>query len=338
MESRIYKSSICKSKIRIISKILGGLGILCSLAVSATAKDCIGVIPAGSGHAFWNSVEAGAKQAGRELGIEIYYRGPADESRTEVQNTVIERVLEKGCKGLVIAPGAPERAANVAALRAQGIPTVYIDRDTGWADVVGVIATNNYEAGKLAAEKMAEALQGKGNVALLRLKKGVASTDAREQGFLEGATAAGLTIVTDDYLGTQVGDARETAEKSLRGKLTELDGVFTPNESTTIGTLQALQRLNKAGQVIHIGFDSSQTLIRAMKTGKLYGLVVQQPFEMGYQGVYMAHTKSARDRKEVVDTGVVFATQANMERPEIRQLLHMDYTHGIANGTTKPQN
>ncbi len=305
-------------------KIVFILAGLLGISTIAIAKDCIGVIPAGSGHAFWNAVEAGAQQAGKELGIAIYYRGPNDESNTEGQRLIINRVVEQGCKGLVLAPNVPERAEDVAALKAKGIPTVYIDRDTGGADVLSVIATNNYEAGKLAGREMVKRLQGKGTVALLRLRKGVASTEAREQGFLEEVTQAGLRIVLDDYLGTQVGEARLTAAQLLQDRIETLDGVFTPNESTTLGTLRALQKLKKAGQVTHIGFDSSELLIKALASGQVFGLVVQQPFEMGYQGVYTVHHKSVQDPSDHLDIEVVFAKKTNMTDPKIHQLLHMD--------------
>jgi ribose transport system substrate-binding protein len=300
------------------------IAIALSLVPAARAKDCIGVVPAGGGYAFWKFVEAGARQAGKELNTEIYFRGPADEADIYAQAVIIDSVLEQSCKGLVLAPNAPERASQVAALKAKGIPTVYIDRDPGGADVVGVVATDNFSAGRLAGEQMAKALGGHGNVALLRLKRGTISTDERERGFVEGATKGGLTIALDVYLGTKVGDARINARRELEAYRGQLDGIFTPNEFTTLATLVVLQEMNRAGKAVHIGFDASERLVNAVRSGEIAGLVLQRPFDMGYQGTLMAYRKIHGQPipARTIDTGVEFVTKANMNRPEFSALLN----------------
>lgn len=309
------------------SRVLGmAVSVLAALMLvpAARAKECIGVVPAGGGYAFWKSVEAGARQAGKELNAEIYFRGPADEADIYAQAAIIDSVPEQPCNGLVLAPNARERASQVAALKAMGIPTVYIDRDPGGADVIGVVATDNVSAGRLAGEQMAKALGGHGNVALLRLKRGTVSTDDRERGFLEGATKGGLVVVLDAYLGTKVGDARTNARKELEAYRGQIDGIFTPNEFTTMATLVVLQEMNRAGKAVHIGFDINERLANAVRTGEIAGLVVQRPFDMGYQGVLMVYRKihGLPIHTRIIDTGAEFVTKANLYRPEFSGLLN----------------
>ncbi|MBI3145799.1 MAG: substrate-binding domain-containing protein [Pseudogulbenkiania sp.] len=292
--------------------------------VSALAKDCIQVVSAGGGYAFWAAVGAGANQAGKELGIDIYFRGPPSEEDRQSQAVIANMIWDLHCKALVIAPNSPERALLVDQLNAKGIPTVYIDRDTGGADVVAVVATNNFKAGQLAGEEMGKALSGKGRVVLLREKEGIVSTEDRARGFVDGVTRAGLKVVRDAYIGTTVGDARMQAEKALTQLRGPIDGVFTPNESTTLGALLQLKKSGMAGKVVHIGFDSNKYLVDAMRVGDIHGLIVQKPHDMGYQGVYIAHRKTLGQviGPRNVDTGVAFVTKMNMDRPEIAKLLH----------------
>ena len=66
-----------------------------------------------------------------------------------------------------------------------------------------------------------------------------------------------------------------------------VDGIFCPNESTTFGMLRALQDANLAGKIKLVGFDSSKQIVDAMRQGELHGLVLQNPFNMGYLGVKM---------------------------------------------------
>ena len=250
------------------------------------AQDCIGVVPAGFVDGFWKSVKAGSEKAGQELDLKIYFRGPHDDSHIDAQRLIIEQVMNKACIGLLLAPNTQKRAEDVAKLKTKGIPTVYFDRDTGSVDIISFIATDNYKSGVIAGKEMAKKLNNKGNVALLRMKKGVKSTDAREKGFIDGATDSGLTIMQDAYIGIRVGDARRNAEVALKNNLSSIDGIFTPNESTTLGVIMALETMTPSNGMIHIGFDSNPSLVDALDNGTLYGLMVQQPFEMGYKGVY----------------------------------------------------
>lgn len=306
---------------RVILAVL--LGAAAS-SVSAQARECIEVVSAGGGYAFWQAVGEGANQAGKELGIDIYFRGPAREEDRDAQETIANMMWDLHCQALVMAPNAPERARLVERLKAQGIPTVYIDRDTGGADVAAVVATNNLRAGQLAGEEMARALGKRKRVVVLRERADVVSTEERARGFIEAATRAGLKVVRSAYIGTSVGDSRVEAEKVLAALRGKIDGVFTPNESTTLGAVIQLKKMGLAGKVLHIGFDSNQYLASAVRLGDLYGLVVQRPREMGYQGVSLAYRKAQGQTIEPrnVDTGVVFVTKDNIDQPGIAKALY----------------
>jgi len=304
------------------------LMVLCLISFSShsLSQDCIGVVPAGSVHDFWMSVKAGSEKAAQELGLAIYFRGPKDESDIDAQRMIIDQVVKNRCIGLLLAPNSADRADDVARLKQLNIPTVYIDRDAGVSDVISVIATDNYHAGFLAGKKMAKKLGNQGKVALLRMEKGVVSTDDREQGFEDGATSSGLMIVEDSYLGLKIGDARKNAKEILAGKIQQLDGIFTPNESTTVAVLIALGSLKTPTDLVHIGFDSNKILVEALSDGRIYGLVIQQPYEMGYRGVYALYqTFLGNPFPKNIPTDSIFATQANMDQPKVRKALLMKY-------------
>jgi len=300
--------------------------ILLTILLSASniaMADCIGVVTAGGGVGFWGEVIKGAHQAGNELGIEVYARGAVDEANMSGQRQVINFIMKQGCKGLVLAPNSDERKNDVARLKAQGIPTVYIDRDMA-GDRVSVIKTENFAAGEFAGTKMAKALNGQGNVALLRLNSDVVSTTAREKGFIKGAIQGGLDIVIDRYIGTMVTDARTNAFAIFKS-VKDVDGVFTPNESTSLGVLKALILLNKAGEIIHIGFDAHKEMINALTSNHMHGFIVQQPFKMGYQGVITAQRAiQGKPIKSQISTDVIFVHRKNIKDKNIRNILGLD--------------
>jgi len=285
--------------------------LIAFMSTFVAAQNCIGVIPAGGGNQFWSDVEAGANAAGKELATAIYFRGPKDEERQEAQRNAIHIFKKMGCKALVLAPDTQERAHDVALLKQQDIPTIYIDRDPGGAEVVAVVGTDNVAAGKLAGREMANRLHGKGNILVFQVVQGVASTDMRTAGFTETSAQGGLHIVDVIYLGSSIGAARQRCADAIRRYRGHIDGIFTPNESTTMAAYLTLRNEKTDKHLIHIGFDTNDTLNIALKNGEIDGLVVQRPYEMGYIAVKLA-AKAAEKlpiQNRFVDTGVQYLTK-----------------------------
>jgi ribose transport system substrate-binding protein len=290
----------------------------------------LAVIPKGTTHIFWKSIHAGATKAAQELGnVTINWQGPVVEDDRESQIKLVETFIQKRVDGIVLAPlddtalVAPVRAAKQA-----GIPVVIIDSNLAQADAyVSFVATDNYKGGMLAAERLAAVLgDAGGKVILLRYQVGSASTENREKGFLDGiAKFPKIKVISDNqYSGATV----ETALTNAQTLLTkygegQVDGVFCPNESSTTGMLRALDTSGRAGKVKFVGFDSSPDLLAALKKGQLSGLVVQNPFKMGYEGVkaMVSHLRGQEVPKQI-DTGVVVVTPENLSQPEIDSLIH----------------
>ena len=124
------------------------------------------------------------------------------------------------------------------------------------------------------------------------------------------------------------GATRDTAKTAMENLLNryghEIDGVFTPNESSTAGALLALEDAGKAGKVRFVGFDTSDMFVKAMREGKLQGIVVQNPFRMGELGVQtlVDHLLGKKNVPKRVDTGVTLITPANLDTPQSQELLH----------------
>jgi ribose transport system substrate-binding protein len=112
---------------------------------------------------------------------------------------------------------------------------------------------------------------------------------------------------------------------STRAAEGAVQGIFTPNESTTFGMLRALQNAGLAGKIRFVGFDSSDKLVQGLKDGHIDGLVLQNPFAMGYIGVktLVAHIRGEKVEK-FIDTGAAVVTLKNMAQPEIKERLQPD--------------
>lgn len=298
----------------------------------------IAVIPKGTTHEFWKSIHAGAVKASRELQVDIIWKGPLREDDRDAQISVMEDFISRGVNGIILAPldNIALRGPVADATRA-GIPVVIIDSDLNSDDYVSFAATDNYLGGRMGGEELIRRLNGKGKVIMLRVLEGSASTDNRERGFLDAiAGAPGIVVVSSNqYGGATVETAYRASEnllaplKSKAGTLI-IDGIFTPNESTTFGMLRALQDGGHAGKVTFIGFDASAKLVEALRTNQLHALVLQNPMAMGYLGVktVVAHLKGEQVPKRI-DTGVTLVTRDNMDQPEIRELIQPDLSRWL---------
>ena len=281
----------------------------------AYAEGCIGFIPSGGGGSFWKGVNSGAVEAGKMLGYDIYFRGPQEEDKAYIQSTVLEMVRQRGCKAVVIAPGSADMAQAVLQLQQSGVPVIYVDRNLGGPTAAGMVSTDNYKAGQLAGEAMARRLLGKGSVLLFRMKRGWQTTDQRESGFTEAAVRKGLKIIDGGYLGSVYGEAFANASAGLNRYRGKFQGVFAPNETTSMGVLTALIEQRLAGQVTYIGVDVTERLLEGVHSGIVEGLIVQAPHAIGYQAVQMAAAaidkKLPANRRVVVDA--VYLSKENID-------------------------
>ena len=290
------------------------------------ARPRIAVVPKGTTHVFWQAVADGARSGGERLGLDVTWKGPLQENDRAQQIQLVNQLVGEGIAGLALAP-LDHRALvpAVAAARRSGVKVVIFDSDldgTAGQDFASFVATDNKQAGELGGRHLAKLLGGKGKVVLLRYQTGSASTEARENGFLAAARAAGLEVLVDNrFAGATVGEAKTTA-LNLADQLQQAQGVFCSNEPTTTGMVQALAQLGLQGKLKVVGFDSSPPIVQALRSGALDAIVVQDPRRMGELAVqHLADAIAGRSVPPFVDTGAVLAERANMDEPAIARLL-----------------
>lgn len=334
---------------RLLAGLIAMIGLNlagCPASNKQDSKYRIAVIPKGLTHEFWQSIERGAKRAGEDLtkkGIatQIIWDGPLKENDTHEQISIIDRNIARGVSGIVLAPqhsetmvGPVERAVN------EGIPVLIIDSGLQNQDIiVQYVATNNYHGGELAAQHLLKILADQGKPAprlvLFRYQPGSESTDQREKGFedvvnrtIEDQKKAGMPTITwlskDQFAGATKDTARQAAEpllNNLRDK--GIDGMFAPNESSASGTVDALRSLDLNKKLRLVGFDSSAPLLQALRDGDIDGLILQDPYRMGYLGVWnlVQHLEGYKVEPKVMSTGEYVVTKENLDEVKTRELF-----------------
>ncbi len=315
--------------------LLAGLALGCkreSAGGTTANRTRIAVIPKGTTHEFWKSVHAGAVKAARELDVDVVWKGALREDDLKGQSDVVQSFVAQGVQGIVVAPLSDKGlVASVKAATAAHVPVVVFDSNLASDDQVSFVATDNEDAGKMAAAALgARVGPGPGRVVVLRYQEGSASTSLRERGFLAAAGAnAALEVVSDSQYGGATTESAERASENLlsaqKADSGGVQGIFAPNESTTFGMLLALRKAGLAGKVHLVGFDASDKLVQAVRAGEIDALVVQRPFEMGYLSVktMVAHL-AGRPVDRRIDTGSTLVTRGNIDTPDVAALVSPD--------------
>jgi ribose transport system substrate-binding protein len=316
--------------------LLGTLAGACSKSreapsASSSKKLRIAVIPKGTTHEFWKSVHAGAVKASRELDVELIWKGPLKEDDLKSQIDLVQSFIAQRVAGIALAPlNDKALVASVNQAAQAGTPVVVFDSALSAGNFVSFVATDNRAAGRMAGERLAKLVPRPAKVAVLRYQEGSASTREREEGFLEAIKAhAGIEVVSDNQYGGATTESAFSAAESLLlakdAKNGKLQGVFTPNESTTFGMLLALEKAALPAKVRFVGFDASDKLVKAVEGGAIDALVLQNPFKMGYLAVttLVGHLKGEKQQPRT-DTGAQVVDKENLTDPAVREVVKPD--------------
>jgi len=307
-------------------------GVLCALAFSLFLSACnrehkrtIAVIPKGRAHMFWQSVHAGALSVAQPAGVEIIWNGPASETDFTGQIQIVEAMINRRVDAICLAPidktamvGVVDRAAKA------NIPVVIFDSGVDTQNFVSQVATDNYGAGRLAAERMGEVLGGKGEVVIVAVQPGAASTMARESGFEDTIKEKfpAIRIVDKRFGMADFAKSLQVAENMLTA-FPGVQGMFASNESSAVGAAQAVKGRKWKGTLV--GFDWSPTLLDDLRNGVIDSLVVQHPFKMGAESVQAALDKLAgKSVVKINDLSPRLVKKEDLDKPEVQAQLNPD--------------
>ena len=284
----------------------------------------IPVIALGFQHQFWQAVKMGADQAAEEFGVTITFEGPEAETMVDKQVDMMKTALGKNPAALCMAAIDPESVrADLEAAKAKGLKVVGFD--AGLGDMGDThCSTDNYAAGALAAENAARLLDGKGKIGIIGHSQTMIDAIQRVDGFVEYMEENHPDIeIVDTQYGD--GDHLKSADiaKSMLVAFPDLAAIYASNEGSAVGTYNGIKEINKIGEILIIGFDSSKALKDAVRAGEIAGAITQDPIGMGYKSVEAA-VKLIRGEsvEEFIDTGAYWYDATNMDEDHIAPLLY----------------
>ena len=288
--------------------------------------------------------------------VRVTYSGPAESDNVDEQVNILDEELARYPVALGIAITDAQACDVQFDLAAESdIPVVAFDSGSDYQGLMATVATDNPTAAAYAADQMAELTGGSGQIAVFAQDSKSQSALQRVNGFvsrlqqqypdiqvisvyyMDQLEAMGQIVADEINAGTyqRPGADSEMEQEVTAENITEedvMDYIFakypeikgcygTSGEAVELIT-GTLDRLEKEDMAV-LGFDADEEEVTAMEEGKIDGLVVQNPFGMGYAAV-IASARAACDlnNEAYVNTGYVWMTPDNMDSEEIQAMLY----------------
>ena len=213
-------------------------------------------------------------------------------------------------------------AAIDEAIRA-GIPVIVIDSDVDCEEVACRIMTDNYEAGRLAGQEALDNNPGKLVIGVVNYDINSANGQQREQGFCDVIEESGreCEIYTINCLSTE--EAAYDGTRKLLEEHPDINTIAALNELMSLGSGYAIRDMDLIGSVDIYAFDSNVVSVGMLETGEIKGLVVQNPYAMGYLGVENAYKliNGMVLDSDRIDTTTTYVCKSNMYDIDIQRMI-----------------
>jgi ribose transport system substrate-binding protein len=324
---RFSQEGIVMKKALLIAGVLASLTAPVSQA-SAEETATVPVIVKAVTISFFQTLLAGARKAGKELGIKVTELGPDRMTDVASEISILENAVAQHPTAVVIAASDAKALAGPITEAAKSTIVIGVDSGADTDAFTAMVTTDNTQGGRIGADTLGEVLSkaGKtnGEIALLAIAPGNASLNQRASGFKEelGKKYPDLTVVVEKF-----GDGAPVSGLNIMTDVVtahpDLIGVFCTDFIICTGAGQAIAENKLQEQIKTVTFDSDDVMLKYLSEGVIQALIVQDPFRMGYEGVKTAIAASKGEKVEkLIDTGVTVVTRENVDEPRVQELLH----------------
>lgn len=320
----------------------------------------ISIIGKDDSSAYWKAIKKGVEQAADDLNKELGYKGddkikvtynaPSQMENIDEQVNILDEELARYPDAIGIASiDADACTVQFDLATENGIPIIALDSGNSYQGIQCTIKTDNDQAARTGAYKLSNQIENSGEILLLVHDSKSTTGRERESSFTKEITEnyPNVKIVETLYLDKMDDMKKAIAEEKNKAKkegekdispdsLTDEDvilyylekhpnlkGCFGTNVTATQLGLSSLKKADRLDDVVLMGFDGGKEQIEALKAEEIKGLVIQNPFGIGYASVIAAsRTILETGNEAVVDTGYIWVTKDNLEEESIQNMLY----------------
>ena len=304
-------------------------GLAFGAPAMAQTKPTISVIVKDTTSVYWQTVLAGARKAGQDLGVDVTELGAQSEADVADQIGILAKAVASNPAAIVIAPAQFAALGKAIGEAAKKVKIIGIDSAADTKAVTSFVATDEMQAGRIAADALANAItktyaDTEGDVAIITASPRSASPDQSAIGFKEQVANKYRAL---NVLPEKVADAQAATGLSIMKDLVDADrdlrGVFVSNVIMAEGASQVVYNKSSGDRINYVVFGSDDKLVKSLQDGTIAALVVQDPFRMGYDGVKTALAASKGEKvPATLDTGANIITKANLSSARSQELLN----------------
>jgi ABC-type sugar transport system substrate-binding protein len=244
--------------------------------------------------------------------VEVILGQGANEHDVDGQIRLIESMVTQQVDGIAIAPVSEGVQPALEAAVAQGINVILVDNDLPEFDnKTSVVATDNYQGGKLAGEWLATELATGDTVAVLTGVPGVPALDDRTDGMIEGL--GGQFEVVQQVPTDCAQEKGVSGTEDILSAHPDVDAIYAACGPPVLGAIEALKNANVApDQLLLVGFDALPDEAEAILAGNEDATVAQFPAKMGTMSLdALVATSNDEQVEPVIDTGTEIVTKKN---------------------------
>jgi len=263
---------------------------------------------------FFVPVRKGVEEAGRLLGVNASFTGPANFD-VERQIEFIKAAIASGADGIGTTMPNPDAFNDVVAeAMEKGIPVIALNADAPGSKRMAYIGQGNFDAGRSMGKEIVKLLPGGGEVLLCEHTAGAFNLEERIRGIREVLQQAGNFKVQVVATSTDLVKANSLIASYFQGH-PNTKGFFGVDDITGSAIAQIIDREGLKGKVFGGGFDLVPDVMNAIKAGTMQFTIDQQPYLQGFETVMQLYLlKKYQLAPTDVNTGVAPITSANVEK------------------------
>ncbi len=289
----------------------------------------IGFIMGVAGDAFYISMQRGLEAKIEELfgdGAELIVQGETEWDYTK-QVPMVETMLAQEIDLLIIAPNSAD--AMIEPLRKvadAGIPVITVDTNiSDESFLLANVTSDNLQGGAAAADALAGLIGNTGDVAIINTYAGVTTTDARQQGFVNGVAAnyPDINIASIQYCKNEQATAAAQIQ-SIVLQYPDLAGVFATNLFAAVGVSNGVSA--KGLDIPIVCYDAGPDQIESLRKGTISATVCQKPLAIGETAAEFAYYYFNGEEDKIEKNALipsVIVTQDNMDDPEVNKWFYI---------------
>ncbi len=292
---------------------------------SSAAKKNLELVLGTKSDDFYVTMSCGAQAEAKKLGVNLKVTGPADFSDSE-QAPILNAVAASKPDALIVAPtDASALNPELQRIQSAGTKIIFVDTTSSSSSLgVSRISTDNLGGGKLAADSLGQEIGGKGTIAVINVKPGISTTDARIQGFAQEMKSKypNVKVLATQYDQDSVATATSQVTSDIAAH-PDLSGVFATNVLSAQGAGTGIQHAGKSGKIKVATFDAEPQQMQMLSSNTIQLAVAQDPYLEGQDGVQQAlNAAEGKPVTATIGTPLMGITQQNMNDPSIQKYVY----------------